>query len=136
MICEHYSAHNLWKVYLVSIKISWNENSFSILNYLIWEVENLSENSQNVAWSFSLISNSEYCIFDRYLFVHATDYTLRKWVLHSFCHHLSWISIQRKWWEKRTGNVYLNVGTQDWNYDLVITTIDCKCFLQQAQMDS
>ncbi len=28
-ICEHYSAHNIWNVYLASIKISWNENSIT-----------------------------------------------------------------------------------------------------------
>ena len=28
-ICEHYSAYNLWKVYLVYIKISWNKNSIT-----------------------------------------------------------------------------------------------------------
>ncbi len=32
-ICEHCSAHNLWKVYLVSIKISWNENSITCDKY-------------------------------------------------------------------------------------------------------
>ena len=32
-ICEHYSAHNIWKVYLGSIKISWNENSIT------WQVQ-------------------------------------------------------------------------------------------------
>ena len=30
------------------------------------------------------------------------------------CHHLLWISIQRKWRKKRAGKIDFNIATQDW----------------------